>query len=385
MKSTIATTLGAAALLALVVSTAASRAETPPIKIGITLSTTGASAALGIPEKNTLELVTREIAGVKLELTVLDDGGDPTAATTNARRFATEDKVDILIGSSVTPASMAVNGVAHEVGIPAFLISPVPFPPGRDKWGFSVPAPVPMIAKGLFDDMVKRKIKTVGYIGFSDGWGDLWMREFKAQAEPLGIKLTTDERYARSDTSVSGQALKLVAGRPDAILVGASGTAAALPSLALRERGFAGPIYQTNAAVTRDFLRIAGKSAEGTILVSGPAVMAPLLPADHPSKALATKYMTDYEAKFGVGTTTLFGASMYDIFEMLKQVVPVALKAGAPGTPEFRDALRVALESGDGFIGSDGVYTYRPKDHYGMDERGRVMIIVKKADWALLD
>ena len=192
----------------------------------------------------------------------LDDAGDPTAATTNARRLATEDKVDILIGSAVTPATIAVAGVAYEAAVPHFALSPMPFQPGREKWTFVMPQPVPLMAKGIFENMKAKGAKRVGIIGFSDSWGDLWVKEFKASAEPMGLEMIADERYARADTSVAGQVLKLVAARPDAVLVGASGTAAALPVIALRERGYTGPIYQTHGAVTRAFIGIAGKSAD---------------------------------------------------------------------------------------------------------------------------
>lgn len=187
------------------------QAQQASVKIGVSISTTGQGAALGIPEKNTLELVTREIGGAKIEVIQLDDAGDPTNATTNARRLATEDKVDILIGSAVTPATIAVSGVAFESAIPHFALSPLPFQPGREKWTFVLPQPVPLMAKGLWENMKAKGVKTVGVIGFSDSWGDLWVKEFKASAEPMGLTMVADERYARADTSVAGQVLKLVA------------------------------------------------------------------------------------------------------------------------------------------------------------------------------
>lgn len=359
-------------------------ADQPVIRIGVSISTTGQGAALGIPEKNTLEVVSHEIGGAKLEIIQIDDAGDPSVATTNARRLATEDKVDILIGSAVTPASLAVAGVAYETAVPHFALSPVPFQPGREKWTFVMPPPVPLMAKGVFDDMVAKGVKTVGIIGFSDSWGDLWFKEFKATAEPMGLKQVAEERYARADTSVAGQVLKLVAARPDAVLVGASGTAAALPVIALRERGYKGPIYQTHGAVTRDFMRIAGKAAEGVIFTSGPVVAAESQPESAATRAPGVAYTRAYEAKFGAGTITQFGAHMNDVFELLKRVVPVALKTAKPGTQEFRDAVRVALETERELAGSQAVYNYTAADHYGVDGRARILITVKDGNWAIV-
>lgn len=365
--------------------TGAALADPAPIRIGVTLSTTGPASALGIPQKNTLDLVAKEIAGRPVEVVVLDDGGDAGAATTNARRFVTEDKVDVLIGSSATGGALAVAGVAQEAETPLFVLSPIPFAPGREKWTFSLPQPAPLMARGLFEDMKKRGVKTVGLIAFNDGWGDLWAKELKTQGEALGLTTVADERYARPDTSVIGQALKILAAKPDAVLVGGSGTAAALPAMTLRERGYAGRIYQTHGAVTRDFIRIAGKAAEGQVFVSGPVVIAARLPEANPTRPAGLAYTTAYEAKFGKGSVTLFGASIWDAFEILKQTIPEATKSAEPGTPAFRDALRKALENGKGFAGAQAVYTYTPSDHYGIDERGRILITVKNGDWAPLD
>ena len=306
------------------------------IKVGVTVAATGSAAALGVPARNTFtELWPKEIAGQKLTVILLDDASDPGQATTNARRLVTEENVDVLVGSSITPSSMAVAGVALENGVPHFTQSPVGLPPGRDKWTFMMPQKVSLMAKAVFDHMKANNATTVGYIGFSDSWGDLWVKEFKAIGEPMGLKMVAEERYARADTSVAGQALKLVAAKPDVVLVGASGTGAALPQIALRERGFKGTIYHTHGAVTKDFIRIAGKSAEDVILPSGPLVVADLLP-DSPQKKVAMEHLKAYEAKFGAGTITQFSGHAFDVLQILERTVPVALKKAKPGTKEFR-------------------------------------------------
>ncbi len=371
-------------VVALTLAAVPARAEDPVVKIGVSISTTGQGAALGIPEKNTLDVVAKEIGGAKIEVIQLDDAGDPTNATTNARRLATEDKVDILIGSAVTPATIAVAGVAYEASVPHFALSPLPFQPGREKWTFVMPQPVPLMAKGIFENMKSKGVKSVGIIGFSDSWGDLWVKEFKASGEPMGLTMAADERYARADTSVAGQVLKLVAARPDAVLVGASGTAAALPVIALRERGYTGPIYQTHGAVTRAFIGIAGKNAEGVIFTSGPVVAADAQADGALTKAPGVAYTKAYEAKFGAGSVTQFGAHMNDVFEVLKRVIPVALKTAKPGTQEFREALRNALESEKELAASQAVYNWTPTNHYGVDDRGRILITVKDGNWAIV-
>jgi branched-chain amino acid transport system substrate-binding protein len=370
-----------AAVLALPILPA--RAQTSDITIGISISTTGPAAALGIPERNALEFVPKEIAGVPLKVIVLDDGGDPTAATTNARRFVTESKADIIMGSSITPPTIAVSNVANEAGIPHIALAPFPITPERAKWSIDMPQPVPIMGKVLYEHMKAHNIKTVGYIGYSDSYGDLWFNDLKKQGGPMGLQVVDDERFARPDTSVAGQVLKLVAANPDAILVGASGTAAGLPQAALRERGYKGLIYQTHGAASMDFIRISGAAAEGVIMASGPVMD----PEDQPDSALTKKpglaLNTAYEAKYGANSRSQFAGHSYDAFQVLLRVIPVALKTAKPGTPEFREAIRQAFLSEHEIAASQGVYNFTEKDRYGLDDRSRILLTVKDGKYVL--
>src|SRR5215208_5795009 len=354
-------------------------AQTNEITIGISITTTGPAAALGIPERNALDFVGKEISGVPLKVIVLDDGGDPTNATTNARRFVTESKADIIMGSSTTPPTIAVSNVANEAGIPHFGLAPLPITPERAKWSVTMPQPIPIMGKVIYEHMKTHNVKTVGYIGYSDSYGDLWANDFKGQGVPMGMTLVTEERFARPDTSVAGQALKLVAANPDAILIGASGTAAGLPQTELRDRGYKGLIYQTHGAASMDFIRIAGKAAEGVLMASDPE--------DQPDGALTKKpgltLNKAYEAKYGANSRSQFAGHSYDAFLVLERVVPVALKKAKPGTPEFREAIRQALLSERDIAASQGVYNFTEKDRYGLDDRSRILLTVKDGKYVL--
>src|SRR3954471_20506366 len=359
----------------------AAQAQTNEITIGISITTTGPAAALGIPERNALDFVAKEIAGVPLKVIVLDDGGDPTNATTNARRFVTESKADIIMGSSTTPPSIAVSNVANEAGIPHLGLAPFPITPERAKWSVDMPQPVPIMGKVLYQHMKAHNIKTVGFIGYSDSYGDLWVNDFKAQGVSMGMTLADEERFARTDTSVTGQVLKLLAVNPDAVLVGASGTAAALPQAALRERGYKGRIYQPHGPSSMDFIRIAGPAGEGVIMSSGPVMS----PETQPDSALTKKpglaLNAAYEAKYGANSRSQFAGHSYDAFEVLKRVIPVALKAGKPGTPEFREGIRAALLTERDIATSQGVYNFTEKDRYGLDDRSRIILTVNNGKY----
>jgi branched-chain amino acid transport system substrate-binding protein len=374
--------LSAVALVALALPGSAF-AQTNEIVIGITVTTTGPAAALGIPERNSLEFVVKEIGGVPLKVIVLDDGGDPTNATTNARRFVTESKADIIMGSSITPATVAVSNVANEAGIPHFGLAPLPITPERAKWSVAMPQPIPIMGKVVYEHMKANNVKTVGYIGYSDSYGDLWFNDFKAQGVPMGMTLVDEERFARPDTSVTGQVLKLVAANPDAILVGASGTAAALPQTTLRERGYKGLIYQTHGAASMDFIRIAGPAAEGVLMASGPVMDPEDQPDDLMTKKPGLALNKAYEAKYGPNSRSQFAGHSYDAFLVLERVIPVALKKGKPGTPEFREGIRQALMSERDIAASQGVYNFTEKDRYGVDDRARILLTVKNGKYVL--
>ena len=367
----------AALASALALPGAPASAQTNEIVIGISLTTTGPGAPLGIPERNALEFVPKEIGGVPLKVIVLDDGGDPTNATTNARRFVTESKADVIMGSSTTPPTIAVSNVANEAGIPHIGLAPFPITPERAKWSVTMPQPIPIMGKVLYEHMKAHNVKTVGYIGYSDSYGDLWFNDFKNQGVPMGMSVVDEERFARPDTSVTGQVLKLLAANPDAILVGASGTAAGLPQTELRDRGYKGLIYQTHGAASMDFIRIAGKAAEGVIMASGPVMDPEDQPAEAMTKRPGLALDTAYEAKYGPNSRSQFAGHSYDAFEILKRVIPVALKTAKPGTVEFREAIRQALLTEKDMAASQGVYNFTEKDRSGLDDRARIILTVK--------
>jgi len=356
------------------------------IKIGITTSATGPAASLGIPQKNTVSLLPKEIAGEKIEYIVLDDASDTTTAVKNMRKFVTEDKVDLVIGSSVTPNSLAMVDVAAEAEIPmislaasARIVEPVD---AKRAWVFKTPQNDSQMASAIAEHMTSLGVKTVALISFADAYGDSWVQEFEKAAASHQLKVVANERFARTDTSVTGQVLKTMSANPDAVLIVGSGTPAALPQHALRERGYKGRLYQTHGAANADFLRVCGKDCEGTFLPVGPILVADQLSDSNPIRKPAMTYKTAYEKEFG-GQVSTFGGYMWDAGTLFANAVPAALKNGHPGTPEFRKALRDAIEATSNLATSQGVVNMSAKDHLGLDERSRVMVEVVNGTWKL--
>lgn len=367
----------AAALFALMAT--AAQAD---ITIGVSLPLTGPASGLGIPMGNYIKLWPATIAGEKLKVTVLDDATDPTKGVTNAKKFITEDKADIVMGSAATPVAIAMAETVAESGTPHFMFSPAVVPAGRDHWAFRLPQGNAVMAYAMIEHMKKQGVKTVGFLGYTDAYGESWLNDFKAQSQSLGgPQVIATERFARSDTSVTAQALKLVGANPDAMLVVASGSGAAMPQKALVERGYKGKVYQTHAAATRDLMRIGGKDVEGTFVVSGPAVIPEQLPANHPSKALAADFVAKYEKAYGAGNRNQFAGHAYDAIVVLEKIVPVALKKGKPGTKEFRAALRDAMETMGRTVVSHGVLNYTKDNHWGFTTETGVILKVVNGDW----
>jgi branched-chain amino acid transport system substrate-binding protein len=354
------------------------------INIGVTLSLTGPASGLGIPVGNQFKLMPQTIAGEKVNLIILDDASDPSKGASNARRFVTDDKVDIIFGGSITTVSLAVAPIATEAKTTQIAISPVGVPPDQERWLFRLPQGFSVMAHPIIEHMKKAGVKTVGFLGYTDAYGELWLKEFTAQGEKAGIKVVATERFARSDTSVTPQALKLVSANPDAMLVVASGSGAAMPHKAVIERGFKGKVYQTHAAATPDLVRIGGKDVEGSFVVSGPAVVAEQLPDSHPSKAVALDFVTKYEAAYGKGSRNQFAGHAYDARIVLEKILPVALKKAKPGTPEFRAALRDAVEGMGRTIFAHGVMNWTATDHQGYTNETGVMLTVNNGQFVVV-
>jgi branched-chain amino acid transport system substrate-binding protein len=359
------------------------------INVGVTLSATGPAASLGIPEKNTFEMLgSPVIGGQKVNFIVLDDKSDTTEAVKNTRKLLAEDKVDVIVGSTITPNSLAMRDIVAEAEVPmismaasALIINPVD---PKTRWVFKTPQNDSLMADAVAISMKANGVKTLGYIGFADAYGDSWLSEIKRSAQTAGIKVVAEEKYNRNDPSVTGQVLKLLAAQPDAILIAGSGTPAATPHKDLIARGYKGKIYQTHGVANSDFLRVVGKDGDGAILPAGPMLVYEQLADSNPVKKSAAEYVAKYEGKYGPGTRSTFGGHAWDAYVLLQRAIPEALKKGQPGTKAFRAGLRDALENVREASASNGVFSMNAGDHNGFDNRARVMVKIDNGKWVLL-
>jgi branched-chain amino acid transport system substrate-binding protein len=372
-------------------------AQEAPLPIGVVVSATGPAASLGIPERNTLSLLEGVIneaggvAGREVRFIILDDASDTTQAVRNTRSLIEEQNVIAIIGTTTTPASLGMIDVVGEAQVPMIslgasktIVEPVE---GPRAWVFKTPQTDEIMAEAIVRDMVSRGVETVGFIGFNDAYGEGWFNDFSAVAETNGLSLVANERYAREDTSVTGQVLRLLGAQPDAVLVGASGTPAVLPQRTLVERGYGGLIYQTHGVANPDFLSLGGPDVEGTLLPAGPILVAEQLPDGFPSKEIALEYISLYEAEYGEDTVSTFGGHAYDAWLLLEGALTRALEGGADPADlaGFRSVLRDELEATTEVVGTHGVFSMSPDDHLGLTlETSAVMVQVTGGTWQLV-
>ncbi|TAL82831.1 MAG: ABC transporter substrate-binding protein [Candidimonas sp.] len=357
------------------------------VKIGVVASSTGPTALIGIPQKNTVPLLPKKIGDLSIQYISLDDASDPAQTVTDFKKLITEDKVDAIIGPSGSPNAMGVIQFAAESGTPmlapvgtAAVVLPMT---AQKKWVFKTTQNTDIIARALVNEMVKKHVKTAGFIGLNDAYGEDWLKVFTRLAKEHHIKIVATERYQRSDSSVTGQALKVLAAKPDAVLIAGTGAAAVLPEVTLAKQGYKGTFYQTHGAALPAFLKLGGKDVNGTILAASLMLVLPEIADSNPSKKIAEHYINEYKKMYGEEPAT-FGANVYDAGMLLERAIPIAEKSAKPGTKEFRSALRDALEKTHELIATQGVYNMSPADHSGFDDRGRELITVKDGQWRLL-
>jgi len=354
------------------------------LKVGLSVSLSGPNSSLGVPYAKGMQAALAyrpEVNGRKIQLIVLDDGSDPTTAGRNARKLVDEEKVDILMGTSGVPAAIAMAQVGRDAKVPMIGLTPIQLDPAENGWVFTVAQPTQLMIDAVVERMKKDGIKTVGYIGFSDAWGDLVYNALMKAAPAAGIKVLGNERYARADASVTGQVLKLLAMKPDAVMTGGAGTPGALPFLALNERGFKGPMYGQHGLINPDFVRVVGAAGQGALMPTGPVIVAEQLPNDYPTKKIAMDFRAAFQKANNAPTSDAYSAYSFDGWLVFTDAA--ARAKGEPGTPEFRLSLRDAIASTKEVVGTHGVYNFKPGDLYGVDQRARVIVKLENGQWKL--
>lgn len=358
------------------------------ITVGVIVSMTGPAASIGMPQRNTIDMMPEAISGQSVRYVILDDQSDALQALINMRRLVFDEQVDVVLGSTTTPSSLAMIDIAAESETPMIswaaansLVAPID---DKKRWVFKTPHNDQHMATAIVAHMSGNQVRTAAFIGFADRYGEAWWSQFDTLAQLRGINLVSNQRFHRTDRSVLAQVQQIIAQRPDAVLIAAAGSPAVLAQKTLQAQGYSGQVYQTHAVAGIDFVQACGRDCEGTFMPASPLLVATQLPAQHPLKKSTMAYVTAYEAAHGAGHVSIFGAYAWDSGVLLQAAVPEALKLAQPGTPAFRIALRDALENVRHVPGAHGIFNMSPSDHIGLDQRSHVMVQLREAGWTLI-
>lgn len=355
-----------------------------PIRIGAVLSTTGPAAFLGDPQLKTLQTYLAQInqdggvLGRKLELVHYDDASEAGKANGFARRLIDDDKVDLLIAGTTTGATMAMVPLVEKAGIPLISLSGavVVVEPVK-KWVFKTPHTDRMAAEKVFEDMKKRGFTKVGLLSETSGFGASGAKETRAVAQKYGITLVADETYGPKDTDVTAQLTKM-RGAPgiQAVLVFGFGQGPVVVTRNYAQLGIALPLYHAHGVASNEFIKLAGKAAEGARLPSPALLVANSLADKDPQKPLVTGYTATYWKTYKDEPSTFGGYAL----DALMLGVSAIKRAGSAD----HEAVRKALEQTRGFVGTTGEFNMSATDHMGLNLSAFRMLEVKNGAWTLV-
>jgi branched-chain amino acid transport system substrate-binding protein len=366
----------------LFLATASPSQAAQPIRIGGLFAVTGPASFLGEPERNTMEMMVKEInakGGVKgsmIELFVYDTQGDATKAVQYATKLIKNDRVVAIIGPSTTGESMAVIPLAERERIPLIscaagikIIDPV------KKWVFKTPANDHVAAEKIFNYAAKRKQKKIAILTVSDSYGSSGREQLKAMAAAKGFSVVADEVYSPKDTDMTPQLTKIRGANPDAIICWGTNPGPAVVTRNLKQLGIAIPLYQSHGVASKKYIELAGAAAaEGVTLPAGKLAVYDILPKSDPQVKLLKAYDQAYRKSFGVEAST-FGGYAYDGLQLVMEAIK---RAGA--SP---DNIRKGIEQTRKMVGVSGIFTMSATDHNGLDLSAFEMVKVSKGDWAL--
>ena len=354
-----------------------------PIKIGGLFAVTGPAAFLGEPEKNTLELLVKEvnakggINGSRIELVIYDTGGDVTKAVQLANKLVKNDKVAAIVGPSTTGETMAVIPIAEKEHIPLVSCAAgIKITDPVKKWVFKTPANDHVAAEKILIQAAKLKQKSIAILTVSDSFGSSGREQLKLMAAKRGFKIVADEVYGPKDTDMTPQLTKIKSAKPDAIICWGTNPGPAIITRNMKQLGIKAQLYQSHGVASKKFIELASAdAAQGVMLPAGKLAVFDLLKKNDPQAKLLKAYNDSYKKAFGVEAST-FGGYAYDGF----QLIAAAIRKGAVTAAQIRDGI----EKGGSMVGVSGIFRMSPKDHNGLDLSAFEMVRVEKGDWAIV-
>lgn len=374
-------------------SGAAFAADKPELRIGSVIALTGPASALGLPARNALVLLEEELAKDKsLPFTVkfitYDDASDPTRAVNGVRKLVSEDRVHVVICCSTTPASMAILETVTQAQVPNIslaLAATVISPASERKWIFKTPSTDRLQVSAIIDDVIKRGGKRIAFFGQEDSYGEGGWLALNEVAKEKGIQIVAAERFARTDTNFTPQALRIRQANPDAVYFHAIPPSSVLSHQALKRVGYSGPIYHSGGSANNAFINLGKADVEGALIATTPVLIYGDLPDSNPLRASITKFAALYEKRFNVEKVDIFPGQAWDAGNIILAAARKALASNAKleDVAAARAAIRNAIETTTNFVGVGGIFDYSATDHLGLDQRSTFIAEVKNGKFVL--
>lgn len=357
-------------------------------KVGAVFSVTGRTSFLGDPEKKTAEMITEQINkagginGKKLELIVYDTEGDATKANLAVKKLFTKDKVNVVIGPSLSGTSMAVVPLAAKYKKPIVSCAAsykIVWDDKKNKarkWVFKTPQTDTMAVEAIYTYLKKKNVSKIAIMSVTSGFGASGRGELIKLAPKYGMEIVADEKYGPKDTDMTAQLTKIKGVAPQVIVNWSVGPTQVVVLRNWKDLGMTGiPFYQSHGFGSKKNIELAAGAAEGVFCPLGSVNVAELLPADHPQKEVTMKYLKDYQAKYNEPLSS-FGGHAWDALHMVVQ----ALSKVGDDKAKIRDYLENEIK---GFVGQHGVFNYSPDDHNGLTKEAFNMVVVKDGTWSL--
>jgi len=360
---------------------AAKKPAGKPFIIGAIFSTTGDNAPLGVPERNTVEMMEKAVnaaGGVKgrpVQVRFYDDAGVPEQAVKACQSLLADANVVAIIGPTLTGPSLAIAGMCQSARMPLIscaasvkIVEPV------RSYVFKTAQTDSLAVMKLLEYCKDRKIKKVGFVYDSNAFGASGRDQWNALARKAGVDTVAMESFGSSDTDMTAQLTKIRAAKPQAVVCWGTNPGPAIVARNMRRLGMKQPLMMSHGVSNLEFIKLAGNAAEGVIFPTGKLLVAKEIPKSDPQKRVLLKYASDYQKAFGKPANT-FGGHAYDAFAL-------ALR-GAAGVGSDRRRIRDAVEKTKGFVGISGVFNFSPNEHNGLTKDAFALVVIKNGKWVI--
>ncbi len=351
--------------------------------VGCAFAVTGKASWLGEPERNTVEMIAKEINaagginGHQLVLHIEDTQGDNTRAVNAVKKLIKKNKVCAIIGPSRSGTSMASIPVATQSKIPMLSCASaavITSPAQERKWIFKVGPDDSDAARNIFQHMKDTGIKQIGIVTGTTGFGAAGREQLKKLAVDYGIEIIADETYSPADTDMTAQLISIRKSGAQAVINWSIVPAQSIVSKNMKQLKMTIPLYQSHGFANVKYAEAAGDSAEGCIFPAGRIMAVDTLADDHPQKAVLAAYKKAYESAYNEHVST-FGGHAYDALWLVIN----ALKKVGDDPAMIRDELEKTT-----FIGVGGVFEYSPENHCGLDKDDFAILTVKEGKFVVL-